>query len=75
MNPRKNWNCDNEHCTDAQGEIRVLPTTPGPYGGNALLCRACYEYEMRFRRSRNAELGTQAFDLPAWDTLKVYGQE
>jgi len=66
----KNWNCDNDKCTSATGEIRVLPT-----GGesNALLCRSCFEYEMNFRRERNRKLAKECqFKLPAWDDLKVY---
>lgn len=68
---RKNWNCDGDKCLVSEGEIRVLPT-----GGdsNLLLCRACYENEMRYRRERNLELNSAAqFALPAWDSLDVYG--
>lgn len=67
----KNPNCDNDKCTSSTGEVRVLPT-----GGdsNAILCRTCYDHEIRFRRERNRQLApSNAFQLPAWSTLKVYG--
>ncbi len=70
----RNPMCDgNGPC--AAGEVRVLPT-----GGqsNAILCRSCYEFEMKFRRWRNAKyakprLATEnRFSLPAWESLKPY---
>jgi hypothetical protein len=65
----QNPNCDGSGpCTP--GQVRVLPT-----GGdsNGILCRACYGREIQFRKERNKELGKSCqFDLPAWDTLKVY---
>lgn len=66
----KNPNCDNDKCTEANGETRVLPT-----GGdsNAILCFACYLHEMRFRRERNRDLAKEnQFALPAWRDLKIY---
>lgn len=66
----QNPNCDGGNCISAVGEVRVLPT-----GGdsNAILCRACFDHEMRFRRERNKELAeSAAFDLTGWLTLKVY---
>lgn len=65
-----NPNCDGSHCTRATGEVRVLPS-----GGdsNLILCRSCVCAELAWRRSRNKELANDvAFDLPEWDTLKVY---
>lgn len=65
-----NPNCDGGYCTRETGEVRVLPT-----GGdsNAILCRACLEHELRYRRERNRELAESCkFKLPAWDSLKVY---
>jgi len=70
IRPFKNANCDGSHCTWPSGETRRLP-----YGGegNVILCRSCYEYELRWRRERNEELGPDAqFELPAWETLAVY---
>lgn len=66
----KNWGCDNDKCTDANSEIRVLPT-----GGssNALLCKACYQQEIYFRKFRNLELDkANQFKIPNWLDLKVY---
>lgn len=66
MNP----NCDGGNCVIETGEVRVLPT-----GGdsNAILCRACFAREIAFRRERNRELSSDCkFDLPTWDSLKVY---
>lgn len=65
----QNPNCDGDKCRSERGEVRVLPT-----GGdsNAILCRACFDNEIRFRRERNSSVATP-FDLPAWETLKVYG--
>lgn len=67
-----NPNCDGGRCLSDKGEVRVLPT-----GGdsNAILCRVCYSYEMHFRRERNASVlhpVCTPFDLPEWETLKVY---
>ncbi len=70
-----NPNCDGQEsrptCSD-NNEVRVLP-----YGGdgNLIVCRAHYEKEIAFRVSRNRELGADAqYDLPKWDSLKVYGE-
>jgi len=65
-----NPNCDNDKCASPHGEVRVLPTGGD---GNAILCRACFEHELRFRRARNPELGPDCrFALPSWDSLAVY---
>ncbi len=48
-------------------EIRTLPTGGD---GNALVGRASYEQEMRFRRER-IRAGVP-FDLPTWESLAVY---
>lgn len=66
----KNPNCDGDQCRKITGEIRVLPTGKD---GNALLCRHCFKHELAFRRERNRELDHDCqFELPAWDSLKVY---
>lgn len=62
-----NPNCDNNKCKRADGEVRLLPTGGD---GNMILCRDCYEHEMRYRRERVA--AGEPFDLPAWNELKVY---
>lgn len=66
----KNPNCDNDKCLNCNGEVRVLPT-----GGssNAILCKECFKYELRYRASRNIELSKACvFKLPNWEDLEVY---
>lgn len=66
----QNPNCDGGRCVSPKGEVRKLPT-----GGdsNAILCLSCYANEMRYRRERNRDLSPDCqFDLPKWETLKVY---
>jgi hypothetical protein len=62
-----NPNCDGDKCEKNEGIVKVLPTGPD---SNAILCFACYLNEMAFRRSRIAD-GVE-FDLPSWDSLKIY---
>jgi hypothetical protein len=63
----KNYNCDGGRCVRDRGQIRVLPT-----GGdaNALLCHACFNHEMAWRRERIKE--GIPYELPKWEELKVY---
>ena len=66
----KNPNCDNNKCLSKTGEIRVLPT-----GGssNAILCQACFAYEIQYRRERNQSLETRnRFKIPQWNNLEIY---
>lgn len=66
----KNPNCDNDKCNSPNGQVRVLPS-----GGdsNLILCRSCFEYEIRYRKERNRELSKDCqFKLPKWEDLKVY---
>ena len=65
----KNPNCCGDMCISPDGEVRVLPIGGG---GNLILCHTCYTIEMTYRRSRNAQMRTPIFQLPKWDTLKVY---
>lgn len=66
----KNYGCENDKCVNSKSEIRVLPT-----GGdsNALLCRACFNHEIIYRKHRNKDLGTAfKFKIPDWNDLKIY---
>ncbi len=62
--------CDGDRCRSNVGEVRVLPTGGG---GNLIVCRACFDHEIDFRRTRNKELGREAFEIPRWHDLQVYG--
>ena len=69
----QNPDCDGDKCRKSvAGEgVRLLPI-----GGSAniIVCRACYEHEIAYRRERNAELGKDCqYDLPSWDSLTKYG--
>lgn len=70
----QNNNCDGSGpCSPVNQQVRVLPT-----GGdsNAILCFACYNREISYRRERNKELSKDCqFALPKWEDLKVYGQD
>lgn len=69
----KNPNCDNDKCTSATSEVRVLPS-----GGdsNLILCRACFNHEIRFREERNQKLADDCkIKPPHWESLKVYGED
>ncbi len=66
----QNPNCDGSGPCILNGEVRVLPT-----GGdsNAILCKLCYQREMRFRHSRNLELAPENhFLIPKWNDLQTY---
>jgi hypothetical protein len=58
-------------------EVRVLPHNNTPLHGNDILCRACFNREIAYRRERNQSrlhpLADDAkFDLPNWEDLEVY---
>lgn len=60
-------NCDGDH--ETKGEIRRLPISGG---ANALVCKACFERELIWRRDRNDSLSfTSRFSLPMWEELEV----
>lgn len=69
----KNPNCDGDHCTQEDGEVRVLPVGGG---GNVILCKDCFRHEMEYRRQTNQALtGTSRYDTPEWSELPVYEAE
>lgn len=72
-------NCEGMRCVTKQGELRLLPYS----SGNCILCRSCYEHEMRYRRRINTHrakqrklgnLHTPDTDLntPTWEDLTIY---
>ena len=68
----RNNQCDGGHCKHAKGRVRLVPYP----GGNLILCRDCFAYEMRWRKERNRELGAAtSFDLPSWESLQIYGED
>lgn len=51
-------------------EVRVLPIGGG---ANMILCRACFDHEIAYRRERNKRLSEAAqYVLPTWDSLEVF---
>lgn len=71
----QNPNCDGSGPCHP-GQVRVLPTGSQPHHGNMIICRACFNREIAFRKERNRELSKDCqFRLPTWETLKVYGEE
>lgn len=68
--PNKNNMCDGSHCLRSDGEVRVLATSKS---SNAILCNACFHFEIGYRKGRNKDLGSAfQFKLPDWEDLKVY---
>ena len=69
-------NASREHCDHCASikPCRVLPTSTDPMGSNVILCEECHiERELPWRVLRNETLSKSAqFDLPEWDSLKVY---
>lgn len=67
-----NWDCGGSG-PHTPGEVRKLPHGKEPHHGNSILCRACWQKEIKFRRERNRELEAFAqFDLPRWEDAEVY---
>lgn len=69
---KRNNNCNGGWCASDDGEVRILPFGRG---GNLILCRACYENEMHYRRERNTDtlhLRATPHPLPAWESLEIY---
>jgi hypothetical protein len=71
MNPNKNPNCDSDRCLLHKGEVRLLPLSGDGLHGNMIVCRACFEHEMHFRREQLTRFGG-TYLFPAWETLEVY---
>jgi hypothetical protein len=66
---RPNPNCDKGKCLSPNGEVRLLPYP----NGNLILCRHCFEDEIRWRLQRNWELAEwAAYAIPAWEGLEAY---
>ncbi|MCK9567471.1 hypothetical protein M0R72_00815 [Candidatus Pacearchaeota archaeon] len=61
--------CDGGCCTEEHGELRKLPVG----GGNLILCRPCFDHEMRYRHDEVMR-GIQ-FELPSWESLEIYSSQ
>lgn len=64
-------NCDGEGPHSQGDETRGLPIGED---SNAILCFACYTQEIRFRQDENTRLRDEVYDIPPWESLKVYGE-
>ena len=49
-----NPNCDGNHCTEKNGEVKVYPLGAG---GNLILCSSCFQHENAYRRVRGKHYG------------------
>ena len=68
--------CDGSGPCVPGGRVRLLPLGSIPDHGNVILCRACFERELQYRRERNMELGADCqFELPAWADCAIYGEQ
>jgi len=70
----KNWNCGGAHCQETSqvnfSQVRVLPTSQD---SNAILCHACFNHEIAWRKQENKTRPEYArFELPTWESLEVY---
>ncbi len=65
----RNPNCSGSHCLSETGEVREIRFP----NGNLILCHACFDHEIAWRRERNRELATYArYFLPTWQDSSVY---
>ena len=68
-----NPGCDGANCTSSKGEIRALPVSTNPDHGNMLLCRSCYDHELKHRRNSNHRRSEDSkYQTPKWNDLKIY---
>ncbi len=45
-------------------------------GSGIILCRACFDREIAWRKERNKTLGYKCkFPLPKWETLEIYSEK
>lgn len=64
----QNRNCDGAHCTSITGEVRRLPLM---LTAQLILCKDCFEAEIRFRKHINRKAGMRE-TYPKWEELEVY---
>ena len=72
----KNYTTEIECECDGSGPCHGTETRRVPTGGDggAILCRACYGAEMRWRRERNKDIINPVchpFKTPEWNVLRV----
>ncbi len=68
-----NTKCDGANCISSSGEVRLIPVSPDPFHGNMILCRTCFDHEMRNLRESNHRLHhDKQVVLPKWNNCKVY---
>lgn len=61
-------NCDGSG-PHTDGVIKLMPTGGG---GNMTLCKSCWAREIAKRAERNAKMRFLSWDLPTWESGKVY---
>jgi hypothetical protein len=62
--------CEGDHCCEPDGEVRAYPLL---FAARAILCRACWEHENRYRHERGKELGCpEHWRTKHWDAAERY---
>lgn len=70
MNAHKNWNCDNDKCTEANGPVKLYPLGSG---ANLILCHSCWAHENKFRYNRGRETRNPSnWPQHDWAAAEVY---
>lgn len=67
--------CDYGHQTTE--EIRILPLSRVPHGGNVLVCKHHYHQEMNYRVAmiKSGTWTAENVALPEWESLEIYEKE
>lgn len=68
----KNPECSGDKCVTATGPVKLYPLGGG---ANQIFCRACWDHENAYRRTRGREIGApERFPILDWDTAEIYGE-